>query len=126
MSYNVAISKPPIPEDDAEAWKVVYQRIDRLHAEEAEPAPVFVELHDRLTERYPCICDLLDDEVDDGVWSDGPLINNFGAECAVIGMVYDAAAEVLPFVVAESNRRGLVVFDWASERISRPPVERAA
>jgi hypothetical protein len=38
----------------------------------------------------------------------------------VIGVVYSAAEEVVPFVVAEANRLGLTVFDWATERIYRP------
>jgi hypothetical protein len=34
--------------------------------------------NDRLTARYPCICSLSDERVDDeGVWSDGPLWNKF-------------------------------------------------
>ena len=80
----------------------------------------FRELHSRLTSRYPCICDLPNDEVDDGVWSDGPLINNFGHRAAVLGVVYPAVAEVLPFLIETANSLGMVVFDWGTNTIHRP------
>ena len=82
MSYNVAICTPPVSIDDDAAWREVDGLID---AKGAVPT-VFRNLHDQLTARYPCICDLPEDQVDDGVWSDGPLSNNFGHRAAVLGM----------------------------------------
>ena len=64
MSYNVAICAEPVPSKDEEAW----QAVDSLIDAKGEPPEVFKELHDRLTRRYPCICTLSDDRVDD----DGP------------------------------------------------------
>jgi hypothetical protein len=116
VSYNVAICTEPISVDDEEAWRA----IDGLIEAKGEPPPVFRELHDRLTSRYPCICTLSDDDVDDGVWSDGPLWNNFGHRAAVLGMVYSRVEEVLPFLVKTANDLGLVVFDWAGPSIYRP------
>jgi hypothetical protein len=73
MSYNVAICIPPVPTDDHAAWEV----LDSLISTQDTPPPIFRELHDMLTARYPCICNLPDDSVDDdGVWSDGPLWND--------------------------------------------------
>ncbi len=80
----------------------------------------FRELHGRLTARYPCICNLPDDEIDNGAWSDGPLINNFGHRAAVLGIAYPSVAEVLPFLVETANALRMVVFDWATNTIYRP------
>src|SRR5580700_7068995 len=105
MSYNVAVVIPPVPSDDAEAWTVV----DGLIEQEGPRPAVFQELHDRLTARYPCMCSVSDDEIDDTVWSDGPLINDFGHRAAVLGMSYSRVEEVLPFLVETANALGLVV-----------------
>ena len=77
------------------------------------------DLHDRLTAAYPCICSLPDDQVDDGVWSDGPLINNFGHRAAVLGIGFSRVEEVLPFLVKTANDLGLIVFDWQTNLIHR-------
>ena len=120
MSYNVAVVIPPIPSNDKEAW----QRIDALIDAEGEPPRVFRDLHNRLTAKYPCICTLADNEVDNGVWSDGPLWNDFGHRAAVLGMVYSRVQEVLPFLVKTANELGLVVFDWGGPSIYRPKDQR--
>src|SRR5262245_9391667 len=115
MSYNVAIVIPPVPADDAEAWTV----LDRLIEQQGPGLAVFQELHDRLTARYPCLCEVPEDQIDDTVWSDGPLINDFLHRAAVLGMSYSRVEEVLPFLIEPANALGLVVFDWATERVYR-------
>ena len=117
MSFTMAIVVPPVPADNAEAWAAV----DGLIEEEGPMPAVFQKLHDRLTAKYPCMCSLPDDDVDDAVWSDGPLINNFGHRAAVLGLSYDHVEEVMPFLVAAANELGLVVFDWQTEMVHRPP-----
>jgi len=115
MSYNVAIVIPPVPADDCEAWKI----LDSLVEEQGPIPPVFRQLHDRLTAKYPCTCSVPEDEVDDTVWSDGPLINDFLHRAAVLGIAYSRVDEVLPFLVETANDFGLVVFDWATASIYR-------
>jgi hypothetical protein len=115
MSYNVAVVIPPVSSDDTQAWATV----DSLIEEEGARPPVFQELHDRLTARYPCMCAVPEDEIDDTVWSDGPLINNFLHRAAVLGMSYSRVDEVLPFLIETANGLGLVVFDWATETVHR-------
>jgi hypothetical protein len=117
MSYNVAVCTPPVPLDDESAWSTLDGLIDAKG-----PVPeVFRTLHDRLTSRYPCICSLPDDRVDeDGVWSDGPLWNDFGHRAAVLGVVFSRVQEVLPFLVSTANELGLTVFDWGGPSIYRP------
>jgi hypothetical protein len=58
--------------------------------------------------------------VDDGVWSDGPLINNFGERQAVIGFMFSHVDTVLPFVIEIAHKHGITVFDWQTETIHRP------
>ena len=73
MSYNVAIGLN-VDADDAAAWQWVARAAEE---DDESPPAVFHTLIDQLTARYPCICDLDDDVVDEeGVWSDGPLRNN--------------------------------------------------
>ena len=116
MSYNVAICTPPIPVNDTTAW----EGLDAVIETKGDVPPVFRELYEQLTAVYPCICELQDDEVDNGVWSDGPLWNNFGHRAAVIGMVYSRVEEALPFVVSKATALGLTVFDWSGPSIYRP------
>lgn len=115
MSYNVAVVLPPVPSEDAAAWALV----DGLIEQTGPRPPVFQELHDRLTARYPCLCSLPDDRIDDAVWSDGPLVDNFGHRAAVLGLSYSRAEEVLPFLIEAATALGLVVFDWATGRVHR-------
>ena len=112
MSYNVAILKPPVPEDDTAAWEAMRELAQRQP--QGEVPQVFNELIDRLTQRYPCICDLPDDQVDDGAWSDGPLRNNATPAITVLGIAFPKVEEVQPFVIQTANSLGLVVFGVGS------------
>ena len=119
MSYNVAICTPPLPADDAAAWN----QIDELINSEGSPPHIFRELHDALTFRFPCISTLPDDTVDElGVWSDGPLWNDFGHRAAVLGIVFSRVEEVLPFLIETALGLGLTVFDWGGPGIFRPEI----
>jgi len=79
------------------------------------PSASMVELHRRLTARYPCICD--DPE---GPWSDGPLINNFGTHIATPGISFSRVEEVLPFLIATANEMGFWVLDAQDEALHLP------
>jgi len=117
MSYDVAICTSPVPLDDETAWGA----LDALIDAEGPVPEVFRTLHDRLTARYPCICSLPDERVDEeGVWTDGPLLNDFGHRVAVLGMVFSRVEEVLPFLMNTANELGLTAFDWGGPSIYRP------
>lgn len=118
MSYNVAILRPPVSDDDAVAWKAMFEIAGAMP--EGDVPQVFHQLIDRLTERYPCLCDLTDDEVDDGAWSDGPLRNNATHAITILGIASPQVEEVQPFVVRTANELGLVVFDEQLGGIYRP------
>ena len=120
MSYTVGLLIGPAPTTNAEAFDLFAQLNDAADPDEA-PHPTFVKLHAQLTERFPCICNLSDEDLDEGVWCDGPLINNFGERTAVIGCVFSAVAKTIPFVVATALGLGVTVFDWQTNQIHRPP-----
>ena len=117
MSYTISITRNDIPRDDKQAWKFM----EKLYSNDnGQHSKDFVDLVKKLTEKYPCICDLPDDKVDDGVWSDGPLVNNAGDKITTIGVVYSKVEQVIPFVIETSNNLGFVVFDNQTGLISRP------
>lgn len=117
MSYNVSITRNDIPGDDKQAWKFIEELYNN---DNGQPSRDFVDLIRKLTEKYPCISDLPDDKVDDGVWSDGPLVNNAGDKITTIGVVYSQVENVIPFVIEVSNNLGFVVFDDQTGLIWRP------
>ena len=119
MSYTIGllIEEPSL--NDRIAFEEFNSLSDASHIDE-QPHPTFVALHAELTSRFPCICDLPDDKVDDGVWSDGPLINNFGARQAVVGVMFSHVEAVLPFIIHVSRKHGITVFDWQTETVHRP------
>ena len=124
MSYNLVILKPPVPSDDAAAWQLA--RDHAMHPPPGETPQVFHDLIDRVTARYPCICDLPDDQADDGAWSDGPLRNNAGHAATILGLANERVDEVQPFVVETATALGLIVFDEQVGRIFRPGAGGAA
>jgi hypothetical protein len=115
MGYDIAIVSGPVPRRDKDAWSELEALID-----ESGPAPeTFRILHERLTQRYPCITMLGDGNEDIGVWKDGPLWNSFGHRAAHLGLVSNRADEVLPFLVETSISLNLTVFDWVTQQIHR-------
>jgi hypothetical protein len=119
MSYTIGLLVGTAPSNDAAAFEHFNALVGARDLRE-KPHPTFVAVHAELTARFPCLCNLADDEVDDGVWSDGPLINNFGARQAVIGFMFSTVETVLPFVIEVANKHGITVLDWQTETIHRP------
>jgi hypothetical protein len=115
VSYTVDIVAGPVPESDREAWAALPGLREELYVHAGDPSPEMRELHDRLTERYPCIC-----EDESGPWSDGPLINNFDRRMVILGLVYSRVDEVLPFIIQTAMGMGFTVFDPQVMRIYRP------
>ncbi len=119
MSYTVGLLIEKSHSDDATAFEQFNALADASDINDP-PHPAFVAVHRELTTRFPCICDLQDDEVDDGVWSDGPLIDNFGVRQAVIGFMFSHVDTVLPFVIEVARKNEITVFDWQTEIVHRP------
>ncbi|MDJ0908198.1 MAG: hypothetical protein QNI99_03325 [Woeseiaceae bacterium] len=84
------------------------------------PAEVFTTLLDRLTDKYPCITHLSDEDVEElGVWLDGPL-HPVRQEAPVLGLISERVNEVLPFVIDTANELGLTVYDYQTGDLHRP------
>lgn len=115
MSYNVTISRNTIPTQEAQAWEY----LENLQAAENWiPSKDFIDLIEKLKLKFPCICEI--EDPDEGVWSDGPLTNNAGENITILGMVYSAVEEVMPFLIKTANENGFVVFDDQDGKIYRP------
>ena len=67
--------------------------------------------------KYPCICDLPDEQLDEGAWVDGPLIDNFTHRAAILGIAPTRIGEVLPSLIETATAMGLTVF--SSPRLER-------
>jgi hypothetical protein len=112
MSYNLAVWEGPLPPTDEEAAA----QFERLHAKymgdaTESPSPAIQAFIGAITAEYPDIVDLPDDEVDDGVWSDGPLINNASGPLFYFGIAGSFVEDVVPFVSRIAAEQGLVCFD---------------
>ena len=100
MSYIISITRKNIPNADKEAWKY----LDMLKETESnKSATDFIDLINKFLTKYPCICNLTDNELEEGVWSDGPLIDNAGENVTTLGLVNSSVENTLKFVIETSN-----------------------
>jgi len=117
MSYNIAVVNFELPEDFDEACALVNPLADE---DVAEIEPIYQKFHDAVTKIYPCLCTLPDEEIDNGVWCDGPLINNFTVKAPVIGFSHSKVEGALPTVGELALNMGLSVLDWQTGRVYNP------
>lgn len=117
MSYNIAVVDFKLPDNFDEAVALVnpMTEIDTPEVTEA-----FQKFHDEATKIFPCLCSLPDDKIDDGVWCDGPLIDNFTVKAPVIGFSYSKVEEALPVVGNLALDMGLSVLDWQAGKVYNP------
>ncbi len=89
-------------------------------------APALRTLHDTITSVYPCLSsfDDSDDGIDDCPWSDGPLIDNFGAQMGTIGLTGNKVGRVASFIRYCATTLGLTVFDEQEGKIFQPSLPR--
>lgn len=120
MSYSLVFARERVPLKDKEAWLWVKAQMGPYYHDKRGPHPRFKELHDLLAARHPCICSLPDDQVDDSVWSDGPLISNFGQDISMVAFSFRKTAEVLPFILQTAAGLQMTVFDHQTHSIHRP------
>ena len=117
MSYNIAVVNFKLPENFEEAVELVNPMTD-IDVPEIET--IFKDFHDKATKLFPCLCSLSDDEIDDGVWCDGPLINNFMVKAPVIGFSNSKVEEALPVIGNLALDMGLSVLDWQASKVYNP------
>ena len=124
MSYSLVFTHHPVPNSDPEAWKWEEKMIEPYYEDEREAHSTLKELHDKLTDKYPCICTLPDESVDDGVWSDGPLINNFSGDLGMVAFGFSRTEEILPFILNIAKELGITTFDHQTQSIHQAQLAR--
>jgi hypothetical protein len=118
MSYTFAICNATLPQ----GYKAAEEEAFRMQEEPEPNQAVFSELMDQLTARYPCICDLADDD-DIGPWSDGPLREESYNRAIVLGLIFSRVDEVMPFVIKTATGLGLSIVDWQTGKVHRPKTQ---
>ena len=117
MSYNIAVVNFKLPEDFEKAVELVNPL---AVIDVAEIESIYEEFHDEAIKLYPCLSSLSEDQIDDGVWCDGPLINNFMVKAPVIGFSYSKVEEALPVIGNLALSMGLSVLDWQASKVYNP------
>lgn len=122
MSYTLDLIVARLPLENGDAWKAVEDLRSRYYGDPKEKAPLLVKLHEKLTERYPCLCSYVDDDpaMEDSPWADGPLINNFSSEMGMVAIVFSKVDEAFPFVVQTATGLGITVADGQTGAIYHP------
>lgn len=112
MSFDLAFWVGPSPKDD-DAAAAEFERLYELYVGDTPvpPVPELLAFLDEIMARYPDLTNLSDEDVDDGVWSDGPLVNNAQGPLLYLGIVWSRVDEVVPFLVERARAHQLVVFD---------------
>ena len=114
------ISALPIPADDAEVWGDFDARSDAFEQHCKPPLPALSELIERLTTRFPCISELREDQLENAVWADGPLVDGVMHDVAVLTVVPSRVAAVVPVIREVAKALGLAVYDPQGEQVWRP------
>jgi hypothetical protein len=122
MSYTVDLIIGELPQSDAEAWQAIEVLRARYYGDKAEKSPVLIALHQKLTDRYPCLCSYADDDprMEQCPWADGPMIDNFASEMGMLAVIFSRADEVVPFIIKSAIELGITVADGQSLKIYRP------
>ncbi|MFZ6657761.1 hypothetical protein, partial [Undibacterium sp. TJN19] len=88
MSYTIEIFANPLPQERQRALAEAAHIKEDYLQESGKIHPSLRKLHVQLVKQYPCLSsyDEDDQDRDDCPWSDGPLINNFGSQMAMLGI----------------------------------------
>lgn len=118
MSFDLAFWVGARLASDADAAAEL-ERLYDLHLgdQASDPHPSLLAFISDVTSRYPDLTELGDDEIDDAVWSDGPLTSNASGPLLYLGIVWSRVDEALPFLVERARAHGLICLDPQSEQV---------
>ena len=131
MSFDLAFWVGPAPVSH-EAAALEFERLYNRYAEgevaedpdatgeESEPHPRLLEFLQNVTETYPDLMGLPNEDIDDGVWSDGPLTGNVTGPLLYLGIRWSRAEEMAEFLVERATAAGLVIFDPQEGKLLSP------
>lgn len=94
-----------------------YGRLRARPRDAVEPSPPVAAFYRELTERYPELTSLSDEEIENGVWSAGLCV---WPDAMSMTAVWPRAEEVYGFVVELAERHKLVVFEPQNEVVREP------
>jgi len=120
MSHLLMVSLLPVPADDAEVWGDFDARSEAFEQHGQPPHPLLLKLVDQLTTRRPCISTLREDQLENSIWADGPLLDNLMHDVAILTVVPAKVATAVPFIRDTALALGLAVYDPQSEQVWRP------
>jgi hypothetical protein len=122
MSFTLDLILTDVPRENGAAWKYIEALREEYYEDKTGPHEVLIELHEVLTQKYPCLSDFTDDdpEMDESPWADGPMIGNFASKMGMLAIVYSRADELFPFILEKALALGIIVADGQSGKIYRP------
>lgn len=126
MGYQVQIIEADLSVDDGQASIEIDKIVSQHLLTEEKPSSTLLKLYKLLVKKYPCLSSYRDDDpkIDDCVWADGPLLNNFGQHAAVLEIASDEE-QVMAFILQCASELNLTVVDFESGFIFRPNSPRA-
>ncbi|WMW80625.1 hypothetical protein RF679_18590 [Undibacterium cyanobacteriorum] len=86
MSFIIQIIDAALPSDAQQRNNLIDQLIEVEAHHRVGPGEALGTLYQQLVQKYPCISTFDDDELDECVWGDGPLIHNFGQKIAALNI----------------------------------------
>jgi hypothetical protein len=122
MSYTLDLVPNTLSSNTQEAFRQLETLRERYYDDEREKHPALVRLHEVLVQRYPCLSSYDDDgpEIDESVWADGPLIDNFKSELGMLALSFSKVDEVLSFILKAAIDLNITVLDSQAGKITRP------
>jgi hypothetical protein len=122
MSYTLDFVPNTLSSNNPEAFRQLEILRERYYDDESEKHPALVRLHDVLVRRYPCLSSYDDDDpaIDESVWADGPLIENFKSELGMLALSFFKVDEALPFILKTAIDLKINVLDSQTGKITRP------
>lgn len=128
MSFTLDLVVTELPRDDKEAWNYVEELREEYYNDDSGPHQKLVDLHEVLTQKYPCLCSYDDDDpsIDKSPWADGPLIGNFASKMGMVAITWPRVDDAAPFVIESAKRLGIIVMDGQGAKIHRPGESESA
>ena len=122
MSFTLDLILTDVPSDSKSAWKYIEKLREEYYDDKAGAHTKLIELHEVLTQKYPCLCSFSDDDpkMDESPWADGPMMGNFASKMGILAIVFSSVEEVFPFILENALALGIIVVDGQSERIYYP------
>lgn len=124
MSYVIQIWQNPQSQSLPTSLVQAEQQLQALHEQPVGTAlPLFIQLAQRLTERYPDQASApIDEETDDVdfdsvAWTDSPMNGKTRTAVWNIGLNSAMLDEVRPFVIVQANALGLNVMDEQADEV---------